>query len=102
MAQAEEATLTFVRTYCLRGRAPLCGSSIGFDRRFIVPHMPRLNAYLNYRNVDVSTPKELVERWYPGVVEKLEKESTHRALDDIRESIEELRRYRRAVFRDLP
>ena len=102
MAQAEEATLTFVHTYCLRGRAPLCGSSIGFDRRFIVHHMPRLNAYLNYRNVDVSTLKELVDRWYPGVVEKLEKESTHRALDDIRESIEELRRYRRAVFKDVP
>jgi oligoribonuclease len=102
MAQAEEATLTFVRTHCLRGRAPLCGSSIGFDRRFIVHHMPRLNAYLNYRNIDVSTLKELVDRWYPGVVEKLEKESTHRALDDIRESVEELRRYRRAVFKDLP
>ena len=101
-AQAERATLAFVRTHCLRGRAPLCGNSIGFDRRFIIHHMPRLNAYLNYRNVDVSTLKELVNRWYPGVVKKLEKESTHRALDDIRESIEELRRYRRAVFRDLP
>jgi len=102
MSQAEEATLTFVRAHCLRGRAPLCGSSIGFDRRFIVHHMPRLNAYLNYRNVDVSTLKELVNRWYPGVVEKPEKESTHRALDDIRESIEELRRYRHTVFKDLP
>ena len=102
MAQAEEATLVFVRTHCLQGRAPLCGSSIGFDRRFIVHHMPRLNAYLSYRNVDVSTLKELVERWYPGVVEKPEKESTHRALNDIRESIEELKRYRRTVFKDLP
>ena len=102
MAQAEEASLAFVRTHCLRGRAPLCGSSIGFDRRFIVHHMPRFNAYLNYRNVDVSTLKELVNRWYPGIVDAPEKESTHRALDDIRESIEELRRYRRAVFKELP
>jgi oligoribonuclease len=102
MVQAEEASLAFVRTHCLRDRAPLCGNSIGFDRRFTIHHMPRLNAYLSYRNVDVSTLKELVDRWYPGVVEKPEKEPTHRALDDIRESIEELRRYRRAVFKDLP
>jgi len=101
MAKAEEATLAFVRAHCLRDRAPLCGSSIGFDRRFIFHHMPRLNAYLNYRNVDVSTLKELVARWYPAVLGKLEKESTHRALDDIRESIEELRLYRTAVFKSL-
>ena len=100
MSEAEEATLAFVRACCLRGRAPLCGNSIGFDRRFILHHMPRFNAYLNYRNVDVSTLKELVERWYPGGVEKVEKESTHRALDDIRESIEELKRYRATVFKD--
>ena len=100
-AQAEEATLTFVRKHCLRGRPPLCGNSIGFDRRFIFHHMPRLNAYLNYRNVDVSTVKELVARWYPAVVENVEKQSKHRALDDIRESIEELRRYRIAVFKNL-
>ncbi len=100
MSDAEEATLDFVRARCLRGRAPLCGNSIGFDRRFILHHMPRFNAYLSYRNVDVSTLKELVERWYPGGVKKVEKESTHRALDDIRESIEELKRYRNAVFKE--
>jgi len=99
MEQAEAATLAFVRKHCLRGRAPLCGNSIGFDRRFILHHMPRLNAYLNYRNVDVTTLKELVERWHPGAIQKLEKESTHRALDDIRASIEELKRYRQAVFK---
>jgi len=61
-----------------------------------------LNGYLNYRNVDVSTLKELVERWYPGKIDRVEKKSTHRALDDIRESIEELRRYRAAVFKEMP
>jgi len=99
IGQAEEETLSFVRAHCLRNRAPLCGNSIGFDRRFILHHMPRLNAYLSYRNVDVSTLSELIDRWHPGAVERGEKESTHRALDDIRESIEELRRYRQAVFK---
>lgn len=99
LAEAEKQTLAFVRTLCLRGKAPLCGSSIGFDRRFIMHHMPKLNGYLNYRNVDVSSLKELFRRWSPGVVEKQEKVSTHRALDDIRESIEELRLYKNAVFR---
>ncbi len=102
IAEAETETLAFVRKHCLRGRAPLCGNSIGFDRRFIMHHMPRLNGYLNYRNVDVSTLKELVERWYPGKIDRVEKKSTHRALDDIRESIEELRRYRAAVFKEMP
>jgi oligoribonuclease len=102
MPEAEEATLTFVRKHCLRGRAPLCGNSIGFDRRFIFHHMPRLNSYLNYRNVDVSTLKELAERWYEGDIRKPDKESNHRALDDIRESIEELKRYRNAFFKGTP
>lgn len=99
LEEAEEQTLAFVRRHCLRGKAPLCGSSIGFDRRFIMHHMPKLNGYLSYRNVDVSSLKELVRRWNPGIVEKQEKASTHRALDDIRESIEELRLYRNTVFR---
>jgi len=100
LSEAEAETLDFVRTHCLRGKAPLCGSSIGFDRRFIMHHMPRLNGYLNYRNVDVSSIKELARRWSLRVVEKVDKESAHRALDDIRESIEELRLYRRTVFRE--
>ncbi len=99
LEEAEEQTLAFVRRHCLRGKAPLCGSSIGFDRRFIMHHMPKLNGYLSYRNVDVSSLKELVRRWRPGVVERQEKASTHRALDDIRESIEELRLYKNTVFR---
>lgn len=99
LAEAEAQTLTFVKKHCLKGKAPLCGNSIGFDRRFAMHHMPKLNSYLDFRNVDVSTIKGLVYRWYPGVVEKNVKKATHRALDDIRESIEELRFYRQHVFR---
>jgi len=101
LSAAEAATLAFLRRLCLRGRAPLCGNSIGFDRRFLIHHMPHLNEYLNYRNVDVSTLTELVARWYPRAFAATDKESKHRALDDIRESIEELRRYRRGVFKEL-
>jgi len=99
IALAEKETLAFVRRHCLRGRAPLCGNSIGFDRRFIMHHMPSLNAYLHYRNIDVSTIKELVDRWYPDTDHTMEKSSKHRALDDIRESIAELRMYRELAFR---
>jgi len=99
IGRAEEETLAFVRRYCMPGRAPLCGNSIGFDRRFIFHHMPRLNSHLNYRNVDVSTIKELIDRWYPGRIEAAEKEPAHRALDDVRASIEELRKYRLSVFK---
>lgn len=99
LAEAEDQTLAFVRKHCLRGQAPMCGNSIGFDRRFIMHHMPKLNNYLDFRNVDVSSLKELVFRWFPGTVEKVVKQSTHRSLDDIRESIEELRFYRTHVFR---
>jgi oligoribonuclease len=100
LAEAEARTLAFVRKHCLTDTAPLCGNSICFDRRFLMWHMPRLNGYLNFRNVDVSSIKELVHRWYPGIVGKLEKRSTHRALDDVRESIEELRLYRSLVFKE--
>lgn len=99
LGDAEAQTLAFVRKHCLRGKAPLCGNSIGFDRRFIMHHMPKLNSYFDFRNVDVSSVKELVSRWYPGIVEKVVKKSTHRSLDDIRESIEEMRFYRQQVFR---
>lgn len=98
LKQAEDETLTFLRKHCPAKMCPLSGNSICFDRRFLIRHMPRINAFLNYRNVDVSSIKELVFRWKPGVNEQLEKNSTHRALDDIRESIEELRLYRRLVF----
>jgi oligoribonuclease len=93
---AEVATLDFIKTYVAEARAvPLCGNSIGTDRRFLQEYMPELEAFLHYRNVDVSTLKELAKRWRPDVVAGLpEKDSTHRALDDIRESIAELRYYR--------
>ena len=102
LADAEAQTLAFVRKYCLRNKAPLCGNSIGFDRRFIMHHMPKFNDYLDFRNVDVSSFKEVIHRWYPGIVEQVVKKSTHRALDDIRESIDEIRFYRQHVFRVKP
>lgn len=101
VADAEAATLDFLKGHISEARTvPLCGNSIGTDRRFLQDHMPALEAFFHYRNVDVSTIKELARRWYPDVLEGLpEKESAHRALDDIRESIEELKYYRTQLFR---
>ena len=98
LAQAEQETLKAVRTYCPPQGCPLCGNSICFDRRFLIRFMPELNEYLSYRNVDVSTLKELVSRWYPGKEVKGSKSSKHRTLSDIRESIGELKYYRMTVF----
>lgn len=99
MRRAEEAVLELVRRHCPPRTAPLCGNSIGQDRRFLVKYMPRLEAYLHYRNVDVSSVKELVNRWYPASYRpRRVKNQTHRVADDIRESIEELRHYRSRVF----
>lgn len=97
-AQAEEMTLQFLHAWVEPGRAPLCGNSIGQDRRFLRRYMPRLDAYLHYRVVDISSIKELARRWYS--LEAPEKQEAHRALDDIHESIDELRFYRRLIFRD--
>jgi len=98
-SEAEEQTLSFVSQYVTKSRtAPLAGNSVHQDRRFLERYMPRLNDYLHYRNVDVSTIKELAKRWYPDV-RGYQKQNSHRALDDIRESIAELRYYRREVFR---
>jgi len=102
LEDAEQRTLAAVRRHCLRGRAPLCGNSICFDRRFLMRHMPALNQYLNFRNVDVSSIRELAARWFTGRVPSVEKESKHRALSDIRESIEELRLYKQLLFREDP
>ncbi len=99
LAEAEAQTLAYVRRYCLVRKSPLCGNSVCFDRRFLIRHMPKLEACFHYRNVDVSSIKELARRWRPGVVEKVTKASRHRALDDLRESIAELRLYRDAFFR---
>jgi oligoribonuclease len=95
--QAEEETLQFLSRYCLKGASPLCGNSIGQDRRFLFKHMPRLEAFFHYRSIDVSSVKELVKRWYPGLP-RFEKEKSHLALNDIRESISELIYYRKHVF----
>ncbi len=98
-ADAEKATLDFIREHCERRSAPLAGNSIHQDRRFLVRYMPTLDEFLHYRNVDVSTVKELSRRWYPAEFAAAPaKKGSHRALDDIRESIEELRYYRRSIF----
>ncbi|MCB1693587.1 MAG: oligoribonuclease [Pseudomonadales bacterium] len=97
--KAEQATLDFIKQYVAPGESPLCGNSIGQDRRFLVKYMPTLESYLHYRNLDVSTVKELCVRWRPEVYESLKKHALHRALDDIRDSISELRHYREHFFR---
>lgn len=99
-AQAEEQVLAFLREHVAERAVPLAGNSIHQDRRFLRRYMPSVDAYLHYRNVDVSTIKELVRRWYPAVLAGApEKKGAHRALDDIRDSIAELRYYRTQVFR---
>jgi oligoribonuclease len=102
MSDAEAQTLAFVQRYCPQRTSPLCGNSIHQDRRFLARYMPALEAYLHYRNIDVSTVKELVRRWYPQGPQPPEKKHAHLALDDIRESIEELRFYRQHFFREAP
>lgn len=97
-AEAEEQTIAFLQAYVPSGASPMCGNSICQDRRFLARCMPRLEAYFHYRNLDVSTIKELVRRWLPGIAGGVEKRGTHLALDDIRESIAELRYYREHLF----
>jgi oligoribonuclease len=91
---AEEATLAFLKDHTIAGRSPLCGNSIWQDRRFLASYMPELEKYFHYRLIDVSTLKELALRWAPRIYDGLQKESRHLALDDIRDSIDELRYYR--------
>lgn len=93
-AQAEEQLLSFLRRYIPKGKVPLCGNSIGQDRRFLALYMPKLEAYFHYRNVDVSTLKELARRWKPEVVKGFKKAQRHTALADVQESIDELQHYR--------
>lgn len=97
LAEAERLTLEFLAKHCQPGRAPLCGNTIGQDRRFMVEYMPALDRFVHYRSVDVSTIKELCRRWYPTLPDH-PKAETHRALEDIRESVAELRYYRERVF----
>jgi len=92
--EAERLTIAFLQQWVPENTSPLCGNSIGQDRRFLYRYMPKLEAYFHYRNIDVSTIKELAARWAPEIKNGFNKESKHQALDDIIESIEELRYYR--------
>ena len=98
-ADAEKQTIEFLSQYVGKGVSPMCGNSICQDRRFMVRGMPELEAYFHYRNLDVSTLKELARRWYPDIMAGLNKKGAHLALDDIRESIEELRYYRQTILK---
>ena len=102
LEQAGTATLEFIKQHVVEPRTiPLCGNSIGTDRRFLVRYLPEIENYLHYRSVDVSTIKELVKRWYPGIeITRPTKSGAHRALDDVRESIRELKFYRENVFKE--
>ena len=90
--------LAFLQQWVPERSSPMCGDSIGQDRRFMVRYLPDLERYFHYRNIDVSTIKELVRRWQPDVLDNFQKKGTHQALDDIRESIAELQFYRKTVF----
>jgi oligoribonuclease len=97
-AAAEAQTLEFLALHARSGASPMCGNSICQDRRFLAREMPSLERFFHYRNLDVSTLKELARRWAPEVLAGVRKSSTHSALDDVKESIEELRHYRRTIF----
>jgi oligoribonuclease len=97
--EAERLTLEFLSRHISKNRSPMCGNSICQDRRFLARYMPELEGWFHYRNLDVSTLKELAARWRPDLASGMVKKNTHRALDDIRESIEELRYYRERFLR---
>lgn len=101
LAEAEAMVLAFLAEHTERGTSPLCGNSVGQDKRFLEQYMPAVVEFLHYRVIDVSTVKELARRWYPDLA-PFDKGGGHRALDDIRESIGELRYFRERVFRDEP
>ena len=98
VAEAEKQTLAFVRKHCYARTAPLCGNSIGQDKRFLAKYMPALHEFLHYKVVDVSSIKVLIKEWYGGRYESPKKQELHRALNDIEESIAELAYYRDHVF----
>ncbi|WED26931.1 oligoribonuclease [Vibrio sp. DW001] len=97
-SEAIKQTITFLEEWVPKGKSPICGNSIGQDRRFLYKHMPLLEEYFHYRYVDVSTLKELTRRWKPEVLDGFEKTGSHLALDDIKESIAELKYYRSTIF----
>jgi oligoribonuclease len=96
--EAEKATLNFLRDHTEKGTSPLCGNTIYHDRRFLVRYMPELADFFHYRNIDVSSIKELIKRWKPEFTKNLEKNNNHRALSDVYESINELKVYRENFF----
>ena len=100
LEEAGRLTLDFIRKHCPQpGTVPLCGNSIGTDRRFLAAHLPEIEEFLHYRSIDVSTVKELARRWRPEAFSAAPKKAGgHRAMDDIRESLDELRHYRSALF----
>ncbi len=99
VAQAAQMTRDFLADHIAAGCSPMCGNSVCQDRRFLAQWMPDLERYFHYRNLDVSSLKELARRWYPQALQGLHKQGAHLALDDIRESIEELRYYRKTILR---
>jgi len=98
MAQAEAETIAFLEQHLPAGASPICGNSVGQDRRFLYQYMPKLEAFFHYRYIDVSTIKELARRWKPEALEGFTKKGAHLALDDIMESIGELQHYRKTMF----
>ncbi|WP_394184003.1 oligoribonuclease [Marinomonas posidonica] len=98
MATAEAQTIAFLEQYVPAGVSPICGNSVGQDRRFLYRYMPKLEAFFHYRYLDVSTIKELARRWKPEALEGFTKSGAHLALDDIMESIGELKHYRKTMF----
>ncbi|MGX9419460.1 oligoribonuclease [Vibrio sp. WJH972] len=98
-AEAINQTIAFLEQWVPKGKSPICGNSVGQDRRFLVKYMPELDDYFHYRALDVSTIKELTRRWQPDILTGFSKKGTHLALDDIRESIAELQYYRKSVFK---
>ena len=98
-AEAEQQILDFLKKYVPKSASPLCGNTISQDRRFLVKYMPKLEAYFHYRNLDVSTLKELSRRWKPAIYEGFKKQQRHTALADVHESIDELAHYREHFIR---
>ena len=98
LVEAETLTLAFVMDHCRPGKSPLCGNSVHTDREFLRRGMPRLHEFLHYRNIDVSSVKEIVRRWYPKRYDPPKKSGSHEALADIRESVRELAYYRKTFF----
>lgn len=99
LARAEVDTIEFLQQWVPKGKSPMCGNSICQDRRFLARGMPTLEHYFHYRNLDVSTIKELARRWRPEVAEGVKKSGAHLALDDIKDSIAELEHYRQTFFK---